>query len=129
MTKEDLWRKWPCEKQTVSTESCPDSDPCREPCVYLICVAILDAIIGPRPVVAEWKESKFGEKTGIPSTDARAVSLYPLVFTVAFVVEAPVLQGMTNAGSQTEEEEDHAERLEENAKDVHVVCNRRPDSF
>lgn len=36
---------------------------------------------------------------------------------------------MTNAGGQTEEEEDHAEGLEENSKDVHVVCNRRRDLF
>lgn len=72
-------------------------------------------------------EQIWWEKTGIP--DSRAVSLYPLVFTVAFAVEAPALQGMTKAGSQAEEEEDHAERLEENAKDVHVVCNRRRDSF
>lgn len=48
-------------------------------------------------------------------------SLYPLVFAVAFVVEASAFQGMTNAGSQTEEEEDHTKRLEENSKDVHVV--------
>lgn len=46
---------------------------------------------------------------------------YPLVFTVAFALEASTFQGMTNAGSQTEEEEDHAERLKENSKDVHVV--------
>lgn len=61
--------------------------------------------------------------------EPRAALWYPPVFTVAFAVEAAAFQGMTNAGSQTEEEEDRAEGLEENSKDVHVVCNRRRDLF
>lgn len=49
------------------------------------------------------------------------VSLYPLVFTVAFVVEASAFQGVTDAGSQAEEADDHAKDLEQNPNDVHVV--------
>lgn len=51
------------------------------------------------------------------------VTLYSLVFTVAFFVKASALQGMTKGPNETEEKQDCAAGLEEDPKDVDVICN------
>lgn len=115
--------------QNPSCDSFLCSCVCLANFVYLICITIFNTISLCWPVVTETNKDMRNNTVILKSVWSTVYFLlercssYSLIFIVTFFGEAATSQGMTNGSSQTEENNHSAKRLEENPKNVHVICN------